>query len=501
MKFTTLAVTGVSLIAIAAATAASAQVSAQEVWDSWKANLGTYGSEGVTIGAETYAGGVLTVSDIVVSFADPSATFGATIGSLVFTEQVDGTVSITMSEEVPITITAAATDETEEMSIDLWLRQQDLEMVVGGTVDAMTYDVSATRYSVNLDNVSDGSATGSGSLVLNNLSGTYSVTLSDMQVVEYDLAASSLDLGMNLDDPDESVVFGMKGSIADITSTASFVLPLPENTTPDTILMDGLTGKGSYSLGETSIAFEMTADGNPVSGTAKAAGSALTAEVSADSLAYSSNTSGLSVEASSPALPFPINVSFSEYGMNFAMPLAATKEPVDFAFGINLTDLTVNEEIWAMADPGAVLPHDPATLILDLTGTARLFFDLADPAQAAALADTDVPGEVHSVSLNNLTISAIGAGVRGNGAFTFDNSDITTIPGVPRPEGKLELSATGLNGLMDNLVTMGLLPEEQVMGARMMLGLFTVPTGDDQLTTTIEVNAEGQILANGQRLQ
>jgi hypothetical protein len=54
---------------------------------------------------------------------------------------------------------------------------------------------------------------------------------------------------------------------------------------------------------------------------------------------------------------------------------------------------------------------------------------------------------------------------------------------------------------MDNLVAMGLLPEEQVMGARMMLGLFTVPTGDDQLTTTIEVNAEGQILANGQRLQ
>lgn len=154
-----------------------------------------------------------------------------------------------------------------------------------------------------------------------------------------------------------------------------------------------------------------------------------------------------------------------------------------------------------MADPGGVLSHDPATLILDLTGTARLFFDIADPAQAAALAETDVPGEVHSVSLNDLTISAVGANVGGKGAFTFDNSDTTTIPGIPRPEGKLELSASGLNGLMDNLVAMGLLPEEQAMGARMMMGLFTVPTGDDQLSTTIEVNAEGQILANGQRLQ
>jgi hypothetical protein len=35
----------------------------------------------------------------------------------------------------------------------------------------------------------------------------------------------------------------------------------------------------------------------------------------------------------------------------------------------------------------------------------------------------------------------------------------------------------------------------------MMLGLFTVPTGDDQLSTVVEVNAKGEVLANGQRLQ
>jgi hypothetical protein len=58
-----------------------------------------------------------------------------------------------------------------------------------------------------------------------------------------------------------------------------------------------------------------------------------------------------------------------------------------------------------------------------------------------------------------------------------------------------------VNGLIDTLSTMGLLPTDQVMGARMMLGLFTVPVGDDELTSTIEVNAEGHILANGQRLQ
>jgi hypothetical protein len=36
---------------------------------------------------------------------------------------------------------------------------------------------------------------------------------------------------------------------------------------------------------------------------------------------------------------------------------------------------------------------------------------------------------------------------------------------------------------------------------RMMLGMFATPVGDDMLTSTIEVNAEGHVLANGQRLR
>jgi hypothetical protein len=39
------------------------------------------------------------------------------------------------------------------------------------------------------------------------------------------------------------------------------------------------------------------------------------------------------------------------------------------------------------------------------------------------------------------------------------------------------------------------------MGARMMMGLFAVPAGDDVLTSVIEVNEQGHVLANGQRLK
>ena len=40
------------------------------------------------------------------------------------------------------------------------------------------------------------------------------------------------------------------------------------------------------------------------------------------------------------------------------------------------------------------------------------------------------------------------------------------------------------------------------MGARMMMGLFTVAgPGEDELNSRLEVTGEGHVLANGQRLR
>lgn len=501
MKFSRIVSPAVSVLALVSGSAAFAQVTAQEVWDSWKGNLGLYGAEGVTIGSETYEGGVLTVTDLGISVSDDEGSVSGTLANITLTEQDDGTVVVTMSEEFPITVTGPSSDGAGEMSMTMAVRQTGLEMVVSGTPEAMTYDMSAERYSLDLDNMTDGALTMSGSFALVNVAGSYGVETADMQAISYEVAADAMELTLAVDDQTDGTTFNLSGTVADLASAADVVVPLPENTTPETVLMDGLAGEGGYTFGAADLTFDVSQQGMPVNGTIALTGGSLDFVASAESVGYSSLTSGLVIEGTSDMMPFPVRVSLAEYGFDFLMPLSATDEPVDFALGINLTDLAVNEEIWAMIDPGAMLAHDPATLILDLTGTARLFADLADPAQAAAMAEMPVPGEVHSVSLNDLTVSIAGAQVTGAGGFTFDNSDTTTIPGVPRPEGKLEIQANGINALIDSLVQMGLLPEEQVMGARMMLGLFTVPVGDDQLTSTIEVNAEGHVLANGQRLQ
>ena len=101
------------------------------------------------------------------------------------------------------------------------------------------------------------------------------------------------------------------------------------------------------------------------------------------------------------------------------------------------------------------------------------------------------------MNVNELQITIAGADLTGNAAFEFDNS-----LGMPMPAGIANLRLVGGNGLLDTLVGMGLVPEEQAMGARMMLGLFARPgEGEDTLESVIEMKEDGSITANGQRIR
>ena len=94
-----------------------------------------------------------------------------------------------------------------------------------------------------------------------------------------------------------------------------------------------------------------------------------------------------------------------------------------------------------------------------------------------------------------------GAVITGEGSFTFDNEDLQSFAPMPRPEGDAAIQINGLNALLDNLVTMGIVPAEDVMGPRMMMGMFARSTGDDQMEIAIEVNKAGEVLVNGNRVR
>ena len=225
--------------------------------------------------------------------------------------------------------------------------------------------------------------------------------------------------------------------------------------------------------------------------------------MSRDGLRYGIDYGDLALKVAGSDLPFPIEIAMREAGIRLAMPVMASDSAQRFELGLKLGDFTMSDMIWGIFDPAGKLPRDAATLAIDTAGTLRLFVDLLDPAQMQKIdAGEAPPGEIRSIELRDLTLRALGAELTGKGAFTFDNADLTTFDGLPAPTGELDLRLVGGNALLDTLVAMGLVPEDQAMGMRMMMGLFAVPgDGEDTLTSKIEVKGNGQILANGQRLR
>ncbi|EYD74682.1 hypothetical protein Rumeso_03739 [Rubellimicrobium mesophilum DSM 19309] len=492
----------VSAMALLAAAPALADVTAQQVWDDWKAQMGVYGESAVTIGSETYENGVLTVTDLGFDVTgEDGSTATGNLPQLVFTENGDGTVGVTMSEEYPITISTPADASTgsEASDVALALRQNGLQMKVSGNPGALTYDVSAARYAIELDSVKEAGTEvpAEALLAFNDLSGTYTSTTGAMRDVTYDLAAASMDLLLDATNPEDGSHVMLSGKVNQVATQATVTMPLDPAADPEMMVMNGLAMQGGYTTAGGQYIFEFTDASGPTNGTFSTAGSALNFQFSKDSLAYDSSATGVALQATSAAMPIPLDATIGEYGVKFQMPLSKTGAPAPWAAGLTLRDLALNDEVWQMFDPQGVLPHDPATVAVDLSGTATMLFDAMDPAQAEAMASAPMPAQLNSVDINEFNVTFGGASVTGTGSFTLDNNDLTTFPGMPKPTGSVDLQLNGVKALISNLATMGLLPQDQVMIGLGMLGAFATEVGPDQLTSHIEATQDGQLLVNG----
>jgi hypothetical protein len=221
--------------------------------------------------------------------------------------------------------------------------------------------------------------------------------------------------------------------------------------------------------------------------------------ISKEGIEYLGGATDLAVNLVGGEIPFPVSFNMDEIGYEFVMPLAASEEAQDFALGLTLGGLVVPDMLWNIFDPSAILPRDPATLSFALDGKTRLFKDLMDPS----LEDSEeFPGELTALTLSDLVVEIGGAELTGTGDFTFDNSDLESFDGMPRPEGAADFRLLGGNALLDKVIEMGFVSQEEAMGARMMMGIFATPgPSEDELNSRIEVNDQGHVLANGQRLR
>ncbi len=485
--------------------AAVAEVTPTEVWEDWKAYMTGFGFE--ITASEAQSGNDLEITDIVLNFDAPEEG-GATeirVPELSFRDNGDGTVAIVFPDRMPLSV---MTEGPEAVSFDMVYTADGMDVNVAGDASGMTYTYTADMLGLALENLTaqgEPVEVNDAALRMQDVKGTTVTGGDDLRQSRQVVSSGPVSYSFSAADPENAAnVMSVTGRIDSLTMTGEASVPEDMDTkNMSAALAAGFAVDGEYTFGPGASSFEFTEEGAVTRGTSQSAGGNLTVAIDGGKLRYGGTTRDVAVEVVTPDLPFPVSLAMQEARFGLDMPVARKEEAQDFGLTFVLGDLTVSDQIWAMFDPEGKLPRDPATLALELSGKARVLADWMDPAQMAAIEKSgEAPAEMDALSIDRLQLSVAGAELTGEGDLAFDNEDTQTYPGMPKPVGDVSLRLTGVNTLLDKLVEMGLLPEDQVMGARMMMGVFANPVeGEDALKSEIEFTEDGQILANGQRLK
>ncbi|WP_457645363.1 DUF2125 domain-containing protein [Profundibacter sp.] len=222
--------------------------------------------------------------------------------------------------------------------------------------------------------------------------------------------------------------------------------------------------------------------------------------LSREMLRVSSASKGTEFNLEAVDLPIgAIRLAVAQTLQDFRLPLKTTPDPQPFVYHEEVRDLMISDNLWAMFDPDAQIPRTAITYVLNVSGLGNW---LIDPFAPEFDTPGNTKGELQRLTLHELLLRGAGVELTGAGDFTFNNDDLDSYDGIPAPKGDLELKLTGGNHLLDTLVKIGVLSDEDALGFRMALGLFTVKgDGDDTIVSHIEANGKGELLANGKRLK
>lgn len=490
-----------SALALVLSASMAAAITPEEVWQQWKDTAAPMGQT-ITAQSEARDGDVLKISGATFTSVNPNGTASVTFDEVLLTDVGGGSVEITASEKGVLTTTGTGT-EAGKADVVMDVALPGAKVTVSGSVEAAEYvydmpSMGFTLVSVSGTPVADMAS--SGSVTLSGVSGKSSVTGGDTTTSVAEIAVDAVAVAFDVADPATKETIKANLNMAGISSTSNSITPKGVDPNDATAaLKAGMVVGGEVKFGQTDFHFE-TVDGtgqNMAEGSM--AGGTFKLNMDAAKFAYGTSFQTVALNMSGSGVPMPVNMTLGEAVIDLLVPLAKSDAPADFTFVTKLIDLGASDELWALADATNAFPHDPLTLVIDTKGTATLNTDLTTEE---AFESSVPPGALNSFDITEVKLSALGAIVAANGALTFDNSDMTTFAGMPKPTGKVTVTMAGVNTLLDKLSTLGFVPEDQLMGGRMMMGMFAKPIEgeEDSLISEIEFK-DGGLFANGMQLQ
>ena len=477
---------------------AHAALTADQVWQSWKDAAALVGLT-VSAATENNSDGVLTLNGVSIA---PEGMAGLTISDLTLTEEDDGSVTIVPGADIGVAMEAPSEGSVKLTHDGLMLTAREADGGLAYDYEAAQLDVVYdTKYpGMSFDGSEAPTVASAGTVGFTNLSGTYSDTPGTNRVFGLDIMADNLAYNTSLDDPGMEMKQVSTSETAGIEMSMEFALPttiaLAAIASPAdfaTALNEGLSVNLSTKQGESNGSVKQESAFMPMDLMIAAGGGDGTLVFNKDTFSVKSQGGGLNIESAPGLMPVPLKITSGGVQVDMTTPVIATEAAGDYSFVMKLADFSLNEEAWALFDPNATLPRDAAQIAIDISGKTTM--DL--PALIAS-EETGVPyiPAPESLNITELGLQVAGAALAGTGAFTFDNS-----MGIPMPLGEANINVTGANALIDGLIAIGVVTEEDAMGARMMMGMFMVPGANpDELTSKIEAKEGMQILVNGQPL-
>ncbi len=498
---------GAALAYAVATQGALADLTANDVWADWQSYFTSMGYD--IAGDESASGDTTTISNMTLSmeFPDDDGQFQMTMPEMTLTENGDGTVSIDLPESFPMTVVGQA--EGEEFSADVIYSHSQLKMVVSGTPEEMTYDYTAAKLGIVLDSLEmDGETLPNDilgvSMEANDVDGSSRMRVGENRDIAQTFNAADMSYNVRFKDPENDETGLIDGKLNGLAFEGENIIPSDfDLSNPQAFYEAGFAFSGNFTYTSGATDVSGVSEGEAFSMGSTSEGGRFAASIDAERVAYDIEQNSTKLAVTTADLPFPIELAMAKAGLQFEFPLQQSEEIQPFGFGMNLTDFTMSDVLWGMFDPAGTLPRDPATIALDTVGTAKVLMNIFDPEAAAAMeADDAAPGELHSLKINELLVSMVGAKLSGDGDFAFDNANVEEYDGLPAPSGVANLQLVGANTLIDKLIGMGLMSDNDAMGARMMMGMMAVPGEEpDTLNSKIEFTEDGQILANGQRIK
>lgn len=544
------------LAVVAFAAPALAEVTPSEVWQNW---VEYYKANGYTVteGARDEAGETLTLRDVVVGYAQPDEGTKVEFRTpeITMTSTGDGRVRTTLAETSPVTATFQDS-EGKPVTLNGTLVARDTEIVSGGTAADMTHESRAGELTLALQSVqtAEGTREVPASVRLVNATSRQQITDGGMMRFDATMAADRLEIAADYADPEGAEAPGrvkVNGTLESLQATSAGSLPKDVDLTQamHTALRAGMdvTAALSAAQGRLDLDFAGT-DDQGQQDTAKAnttlKGVDLTLALGPEGLKYQGGIDSTSTEMTVSDLPAPVGYSVTEASFDMQFPVLRSDQPAPFKFAYSIGGLTLADSVWDLFDSKRVLPRDPASLDVDVTGLIRVTMDLFDPAlmeaaepagaagegqpqgespaaeggdaaaqdtapaaedgaapageEEAAAAETPSPFEPVQVTINKLALAAAGASLDASGELSVPEG------GNPdQPVGQVQARLVGVNGLIDRLVQMGVISQDEVAGYRMMLAMFArpAPEGGDAMVGQFEFREGGQIFANGQQVQ